>query len=268
MNREEQTEHNNLPIDDSEASVPSLLDAEKHSFDSKEPEDSPLSYDREETATEGPAEELCEDDTDVDVSQDALKKDQCKTLISGAFDYLELFAWSVLAVLILFTFAIRLCRVDGESMENTLYDKQNLVLYSLAYEPKQGDIVVFHLSEHRTMQKTLVKRVIAVGGQEVVIDTNAKTITVDGVPFEDANAVLKDRYSDQITNQYDEALFYKHYDRKTGIFKATVPENTVFVLGDNRNNSKDSRNSEIGFVDERCILGKVIVRLSPFTVFS
>ena len=266
MSRDEQTEHTGLPVDDSEASATSL-DARKSQILPVDPEKDALDIKQEESLSENASDEPCAEEDNVAI-QEKTPKDRAKTWISGAFDYLELFAWSVLAVLILFTFAIRLCRVDGESMENTLYDKQNLVLYSLAYEPRQGDIVVFHLSEHRTMQKTLVKRVIAVGGQEVVIDTNAKTITVDGVPYQDANAVLKDRYSDQITNQYDDSLFYKHYDRKTGIFRATVPENTVFVLGDNRNNSKDSRNSEIGFVDERCILGKVILRLSPFTVFS
>ena len=67
-------------------------------------------------------------------------------LICGAFDYLELFAWSVFAVLIIFTFGIRLCRVDGESMENTLYDGQNLLLVSAGYTPQQDDIIVFHLT--------------------------------------------------------------------------------------------------------------------------
>ncbi len=189
-------------------------------------------------------------------------------LICGAFDYLELFAWSVFAVLIIFTFGIRLCRVDGESMENTLYDGQNLLLVSAGYTPQQDDIIVFHLTKPQSnLQKTLVKRVIAVGGQELVIDTRAGTVTVDGVRYGDTHAVLKDRVTDEITGSYLTSLFRYDFDPATGIFRTTVPEHTVFVMGDNRNNSKDSRDPEVGFVDERCILGRVALRLLPFTVF-
>ena len=153
-------------------------------------------------------------------------------------------------------------------MENTLKNGQNLLLYSFAYEPKQDDIVVFHLTEASSnMQKTLVKRVIAVGGQEVILDTKNNTITVDGKLYEDSHAVLKDRITDEITDKYDN-LFYNNYDYATGIYRVTVPEGNVFVLGDNRNNSKDSRNPDIGFVDERCILGKVFLRIAPFSVLG
>lgn len=200
--------------------------------------------------------------------------------VRNAFDYLELFACSVFAVLLVFTFGIRLCRVDGDSMEDTLKDKQNLLLYSLAYEPKQDDIVVFHLTTATSnMQKTLVKRVIATENQTVVINTKqtpitldgvtyeGNSITVDGVRYEDSHAVLKDRITDEITNEY-ENLFYNNFDYATGIYRVTVPEGKVFVLGDNRNNSKDSRNPDIGFVDERCILGKVVLRIIPFSILA
>ena len=207
-------------------------------------------------------------ETDSDTKNKAPKEPLFRRFVKNAFDYLELFAFSVFAVLIIFTFSVRLCRVDGESMENTLYHGENLLLYSLAYEPQQDDIVVFHLTDTSSnMQKTLVKRVIAVGGQDVVIDTKALTITVDGELYEDSHRVLKDRGTDIETNRYDN-LFSTNYDFSTGIYRATVPEGKVFVLGDNRNNSKDSRNPDIGFIDERCILGKVVLRLAPFTVFS
>lgn len=197
------------------------------------------------------------------------QQDKAKKWVSGAFDYLEMFAWSVFAVLLIFTFGIRLCRVDGESMENTLYDGQNLLLWSAGYTPQQDDIIVFHLTKPQAdLQKTLVKRVIAVGGQEIVIDTNTGTITVDGEVYEDTHAVLKNRTTDEITGTYSTSLFRYDFDPATGIFRATVPEHTVFVMGDNRNNSKDSRDTDVGFVDERCILGKVTLRLVPFTIFS
>lgn len=185
------------------------------------------------------------------------------------FDYVEMFAWAVFAVLIVFTFAFRICRVDGRSMENTLHENQMLMLRSAFYTPKQDDIVVFHLTDpDHNMEKTLVKRVIATGGQEVVINTKTNVITVDGVVYADSHAVLKDRSTNAITGKYDTiGLFFGNYDSVTGIYRATVPEGYVFVMGDNRNNSKDSRNPDVGFVDERCILGGVFLRFAPFTVF-
>ena len=153
-------------------------------------------------------------------------------------------------------------------MENTLYDGENLLLYSLFYEPEQDDIIVFHLTdEEPNLEKMLVKRVIATGGQTVEIDFKNNTIFVDGVLYEDEHAVLKNN-ADAIVGQY----LYFHPDWKynsiTDTMTVTVPEGQLFVLGDNRNFSRDSRDSSIMFVDERCVLGKVIVRIAPFTVFS
>ncbi len=177
---------------------------------------------------------------------------------SVLFDYVEIFAWSLFAVILIFSFALRICRVDGESMVNTLQNNEKLLVSSVFYTPEQNDIVVFHLTNEKAgMEKTLVKRVIAVGGQEVVIDTRTGIITVDGTEYAE-DPFYGNAYR---TN----GLFYNGYDSSTGIFRATVPEGCVFVMGDNRNNSKDSRNPDVGFVDERCILGKVILRFSPFT---
>lgn len=210
----------------------------------------------------------------------APKEPLIRRITKNVFDYLELFACSVFAVLIIFTFGIRLCRVDGESMENTLYNGENLLLCSLGYEPRQDDIVVFHLTNpEKGLEKTLVKRVIATENQSVVINTRQSSVTVDGVTYEgnsitvdgvtyaDTHSVLKDRNTDQITNKYD-MLFQSNYDPATGLYRVTVPAGKVFVLGDNRNNSKDSRSLDIGFVDEDCVLGKVILRIAPFTVLS
>ena len=190
-------------------------------------------------------------------------------ILSGAFDVLEMFAWAMFIVLILFTFAFRLCRVDGASMEDTFKDKQSIVLYSIGYTPKQDDVIVFHVDEDGT-QKTLVKRVIATGGQTLVIDVANKTITVDGVRYDDEHRTLKNRWTGMPMNAYSEDLFEHHpnYNKVTKCLTVTVPEGYVFVLGDNRNNSKDSRDTDIGFVDERAILGKAFWRLSPFTFFG
>ena len=184
------------------------------------------------------------------------------------FDALEMFVWALAILLVIFTFAFRLCRVEGASMENTLYEGENLILYSLAYKPQQDDMIVFHLTDAEpNLEKMLVKRVIAIGGQTVEIDFQNKAIIVDGVPYADEHATFKN-YADVMIDRYLSNRPNWEYDIKNDKMTVTVPEGHLFVLGDNRNFSRDSRDSDIMFVDERCVLGKVIVRVSPFTVFS
>ncbi len=180
---------------------------------------------------------------------------------SSLFDVLEMFAWSLFVVFMLFTFAIRLCDVKGASMENTLYDDQKLLLCNVAYTPKQDDIIVFcpfNAENEAMQQRTLVKRVIATGGQELTINYDTQEIFVDGVKYADSHAIFKDPNTGFPTDGYT---------GESGVLTLTVPENMLFVMGDNRNNSQDSRSSGIGFVDARGVLGKVVLRLAPFTLF-
>lgn len=184
------------------------------------------------------------------------------------FDALEMFVWALAILLLIFTFAFRLCRVEGASMENTLYEGENLLLYSFAYEPKQDDIIVFHLTNAEpNLEKMLVKRVIAKGGQTVEIDFRNKTIIVDGVVYEDEHVTLKNTL-DVIVDRYLSNRPNWGYDAQNDKMTVTVPEGHLFVLGDNRNFSRDSRDSDIMFVDERAVLGKVILRVAPFTIFN
>lgn len=183
------------------------------------------------------------------------------------FDVLEMVAWSVFVMVLLFTFTLRLCRVEGSSMENTFHNGQLLLLRSVAYTPEQDDVVVFHMTAPEVgMEKTLVKRVIATGEQKLEIDFYNKTIKVDGVLYEDSHSVLKN-YDDQIIGEYylsSVPTSSPYYDAATCVYTVTVPENYLFVMGDNRNNSKDSRSPDVGFVDERSVLGKVVMSIYPF----
>lgn len=198
-------------------------------------------------------------------------------LASSVFDIVEMFAWSVFVVILLFSFFMRLCRVDGSSMENTLFDGENLLISDLFYTPEQNDIVVFHLTEPTSppdLQKTLVKRVIATEGQTIRIDFSTGEILIDGALYDDPYHILKDGHGrpiDSYINTADYVYLYTanpHYDVDKNVLTATVPAGHVFVMGDNRNWSRDSRDADIAFVDVRCILGRAIVRINPFTLFS
>lgn len=192
------------------------------------------------------------------VEQEPKKKDGYQSASAFLFDVLEMVAWSVFVMALLFTFVFRICRVEGQSMENTLYNNQTLLVRNIGYTPEQDDIIIFHLTEPEIdMEKTLVKRVIATGGQTLEINYDTCQIFVDGELYEDSHRVLK-TLSDVVIDRY----------YHSGVYKTTVPENMLFVMGDNRNNSKDSRSPDVGFIDERCVLGKVILRLQPFEVFS
>ena len=138
-------------------------------------------------------------------------------------------------------------------MENTLYNSEKLIVYNLAYTPKAGDIVVFH-ETGSYYNEPIVKRVIAVAGETVHIEyfQGGMTVTVT-----DANGVA--RVLDEPYAKIVDANLY--YEPMT----VEVEEGTVFVLGDNRNHSSDSRSDRIGLVDTRRIVGKVIFRISPIS---
>ncbi len=184
--------------------------------------------------------------------------------LGAMFDYIEIFAVSIIAVLVIFSFCFRLCDVDGNSMNNTLQNGETLVTYNLFYEPQQGDIVVFHLVNDN-YQRTIVKRMIADEGQEVLIDLTSKEVYVDGQLLNEEYVYLEgDTYNR--FSYFDQSRISKD-ERNHVIFRTTVPAGKIFVMGDNRNHSTDSRSTGIGFIDKDCILGKAILRLSPLTLF-
>ena len=199
--------------------------------------------------------------TEEPLGEEPPKKKNDRTLMHHVFDVLEMFAWAVFVVILVFTFVVRLCRVDGESMENTLRNDQKLLIYNLGYTPSRNDIVVFHLTRPEDqMEKTYVKRVIATEGETVRINWRTGEIFIDDKPYNDLFATLKNP-----DGKYEFPLG-QNYDGDT--LCVTVPKGHVFVMGDNRNNSFDSRYELMGCIDTRCILGKAVVRLAPFTVYS
>ena len=161
------------------------------------------------------------------------------------YEWVQALVCSVLVVVMLFTFVIRMIGVDGHSMVPTLQDGDRLlVLNSMLYDDyKYGDIVVLRKSSF--LSEPIVKRVIATEGQTVDIDFEAGIVYVDG-------EALEEDYTRESTRT-PEGLD----------FPITVPEGHLFVLGDNRNNSSDSRHPDLGAVDTRYIIGRALVLAFP-----
>lgn len=157
----------------------------------------------------------------------------------------------VLAALILvFTFVVRIIVVSGQSMENTLHNGDSMLVWCLGYEPKQGDVVV--LTQRSYQEDSLVKRVIATEGQRVDIDYDTGTVYVDGTPLEE--------------EYIKEAMRVPNYGE--GLNHVTVPEGCIFVMGDNRNESADSRYPSIGIIDTRSVIGRAVMVVFPFPDFN
>lgn len=150
----------------------------------------------------------------------------------------------------IFTFVARIIVVSGPSMKNTLFGGDVMIVWSLGYSPKQGDVVV--LTQRSYQEDSIVKRVIATGGQTVDIDYRSGTVCVDGAALEEG--YIRER---MLVPSYGE-----------GVNHVTVPEGCLFVMGDNRNESADSRYPAIGIVDERCVIGKGLVVVYPFAHFK
>ncbi len=164
------------------------------------------------------------------------------------YDWIQCIIFALVFCVLLFVFAVRMVNVVGHSMVPTLEQSDKVVISNLFYHPKQGDVVV--LRKQTLMQEPIVKRIIATEGQTVDIDFD------DGVVYVDGKALDEPYVNEPV------------HDRENFEGKITVPEGCVFVMGDNRNASTDSRDSRLGMVDERYILGHVQSVVFPISDFG
>ncbi|MDO4314683.1 MAG: signal peptidase I [Oscillospiraceae bacterium] len=164
----------------------------------------------------------------------------------GLYDWVQTLVCAVTAVVLVFAFAVRIVSVSGASMRETLQNGDMLLVLDshLCGEYRRGDIVIFQRPDFEGGEQ-IVKRVIAAAGQTVDIDYGAGVVYVDG-------EALTEPYIREPT-WLDEGLD----------LPVTVPEGCVFVMGDNRNESKDSRHVELGPVDTRHIIGRAVLIAVP-----
>lgn len=174
----------------------------------------------------------------------AKKEKQAFSLKKEVMEWMETLVWATAAVVLVFTFIARTAVVSGESMNPTYDDGDRMIISNLGYTPKYGDVIVF--AEKDGSKENLIKRVIATEGQTIDIDFETGEVTVDGV-------VLDEPYIAELTEEPG-----------ADNLPATVPEGHVFVMGDNRNHSRDSRFNSVGMVDERLILGRAYWQFFPF----
>ncbi len=180
---------------------------------------------------------------------------KARALVQTVFEWLELFVLALVAVLLVLTFCVRHSPVQGNSMNPTLEEGDLLLVSGLAYTPKCGDIIIVQ-SPAYGLDKPLVKRVIAVGGDTLDINFETWQVTVNGT-------VLDEPYLDRHTGD----MATSGYSIEHLTFPMTIPEGKIFAMGDNRQNSADSRYSGIGLLDERYVIGRVLVRISPRVTF-
>ena len=188
----------------------------------------------------------------MDEKKSKKKKEQVPPEVQArreAYDWIQSLISALLICVLVFVFVLRIMDVHGTSMVPTLRNGDKVLVSDLFYEPERGDIVVFKKDSYDD-SKALVKRVVAVAGDVVNIDFERGTVYVNG-------EALEEDYIDVLTTT-----------KIDFIGPQTVPENCLFVMGDNRNASTDSRDKRIGMVDKRLVIGKVLVVVYPFEYFG
>lgn len=192
---------------------------------------------------------------DTSFADNELPKKERLDLKKELIEWLGVVASALIIVVILFGFVFRVAIISGDSMKNTLIDRDVVVISNFNYKPKQGDIVVVSRNAENTPESMreengpIIKRVIATEFQIVNIDFETGTVYIDNMPLDEP---------------YISTPTLQKYDIE---FPVTVPEGHIFVLGDNREVSLDSRSSRIGeggMIDTRYVLGHAVYRIFPF----
>ena len=163
------------------------------------------------------------------------------------YDWILCLLFALIVCVLLFAFVFHVIDVVGSSMVPTLHNGDKMLVSGLLYKPKAGDIVIFKKAEYDP-NRALVKRVIATEGQEINMDFANGIVYIDGEP-------IAEEYINELT-----------FNKLDFIGPKTVPEGCVFVMGDNRNASIDSRKSEIGMLDTRLIIGRAYYVIYPLSV--
>lgn len=201
------------------------------------------------------------DSEDVQTAPDKTQKKKKNGLTASIFEVLEMFVACAAVVILCFTFVARVTVVKGPSMQNTLVAGDCLVVHTLGYKLQRGDIIVLQDPEAKSYTDPLVKRLIAVAGDVVDIDDHIEM---------DADGKVKYVFTVTVNGEVIDESEYLHLDEENysnlsrGSYPITVEEGKIFVMGDNRYHSADSRASAIGQIDERCVIGHAVMRLYPF----
>ncbi|WP_124101217.1 signal peptidase I [Ruminococcus sp. Marseille-P6503] len=179
-------------------------------------------------------------------------------VLNEVLEWVESFIFAVFVVILIFMFVFRNVVVEGPSMNSTLSDGDRLIIYHFNYKPQRGDIIVLNSVG---LGKTIIKRCIGIGGDTVRIDYSDNSVTVNGEKLEE------DYINEEMTVLPGFDTQYLD-DNDDNVFEYQVPEGKLFVMGDNRNHSTDSRSYLVGFIDEDDVLGKAIFRILPFSGFG
>lgn len=166
------------------------------------------------------------------------------SLKESCYEIMHTLIFAFIVVILVMTFFFRMVDVDGESMMDTLHDRDRVIVTNFCYTPKDGDVVV--ISHGQNLNKPIIKRVIATDGESLNIDFKTGTVTVN-------NVVIDEPYIKDLTTKQGDAEI-----------PSVIPKGMVFVMGDNRNHSTDSRFTTVGLISEKDIIGKAPIVIFPF----